>query len=130
MKIDFLKEYDSTNPKDSIFRIYDFNSEEVNKLLVIFSELVEGKVQESDLKDYSFIRSVGGINLVLKLGSNDIGVFQISELDFVCTLSKAGWENAIDLALPFSESEGINGYQWLYDLNTDIELLLSSNGKW
>lgn len=115
MKIDFLKEYDLANPNYSIFRIYDFNSEEVNRLVELFRELVEGKVSEIDLRQYTFIGSIGGVNLVLRLGSDDRGIVQISEFDFVCTLSKQGWENAIDLAQPFSESDDMNGYQWLYD---------------
>jgi hypothetical protein len=130
MKIDFLKEYDLANPKDSIFRIYDFNSEEVKRLVGLFKELAEGNVSEIDLGNCTFIGSIGGVNLVLRLGSDDRGVFQMSELEFVCSLSKKGWENAIDLAQPFSEYDDRNGYQWLYDIDTEIDLLLSSNGKW
>lgn len=130
MKIDCIKEYELFNPKDSILRIYDFNTEGVKKLLMIFGELAEGKVPEIDLGHYSFISSVGGINLILKIGTDDIGVEQTSESDFVCTLTKSGWENAINLAQPFSESVDANRFQWLYDLGTDIDLLLSSSGRW
>jgi len=130
MKIEFLKEYNSANPKESIFRIYDFNSGEIKKLVVIFSELANGKVSEIDLRNQTFINPVGDVNLVLQLGSIDKGIFKRSENVFVCSLSKAGWENAIDLVQPFAESEDINGYQWLYDLNSDIDFLLSRNGKW
>ena len=130
MKIEFLTNYDSSNPKDCIFRIYDFNSEEVKKLVVIFREVAEGVTPEIDLGHQNFICPIGGVTLELRLGSIDEGIFQISDNDFLCTLSKSGWENAIDLAQPFVESENINGYQWLYDLNSNIEFLLSRNGKW
>ena len=98
MKIEFLTNYDSSNPKDCIFRIYDFNSEEVKKLVVIFREVAEGVTPEIDLGHQNFICPIGGVTLELRLGSIDEGIFQISDNNFLCTLSKSGWENAINLA--------------------------------
>ena len=98
--------------------------------MALFHDVAEGFVSEIDLGHQNFICPIGDVVLKLRLGSMDEGIIQISDNDFVCTLSKSGWENAIDLAQPIIESEDINGYQWLYDINSNIDFLLSRNGKW
>jgi hypothetical protein len=85
-------------------------------------------MDELELTSLSFVQPEHGINFVLKTGSQDEGVSQISSKKFICVLSKDGWKNAKDLTQPFCEMNLINGYQWLYDI--DIDLLLSKNGRW
>ncbi len=130
MKIDFLEAYDRNNHENGIFRIYNFDSEEVKKLLRILDRLIECENSRIDLGTYSFVHSIGDVRLILECGNLDSGISRQSKSDFVCTLLKEGWENAIELLKPFAESNMQDGFQWLYDLNTTIELLVSGDGKW
>jgi hypothetical protein len=130
MKIDIIENYDQNNPNEKIFRIYDFRSNEVNDLIRLLNKLVANEKTEVDLKAQNYIQSIAGVNLVLECGERDEGISHLQEENFVCRLSKEGWENAIELLKPFAESENQKGFQWLYDLNTGIEMLVSRNGKW
>ena len=77
-----------------------------------------------------FIVPVKACSLVLKTGDKNRGVIQVSIKSFECILKKEVWENAHNLIEPFCDSINSNVYQWLYDMDTDIELLFSPTGKW
>jgi hypothetical protein len=81
------------------------------------------------LSDLPFVTSVGGCRLILKVGSKDEGTIHVSNAVFECILTRATWENAEGLVEPFCEGN-LSGYQWLYDLDTDIEFLFSPSGDW
>ncbi|MCP4722311.1 MAG: hypothetical protein GY860_22855, partial [Desulfobacteraceae bacterium] len=100
------------------------------KLLDIFTALSNGQMSEIELSSLSFVCPIADVSLLLKVGMKDKGISQISEQSFECILSITGWENARYLTEPFCDSNHLHGYQWLYDLNADMDLLLSTDGKW
>jgi hypothetical protein len=130
MKIEYLSHTDPAYPNESIFRIFDFDTNEASKFREIVSKLAQGKISESELNELPFIVPVEGCRLVLKTGAKNRGIVEVSKKSFECILKKEAWGNAHDLIEPFCDYINSNVYQWLYDLDTDIELLFSPTGKW
>jgi hypothetical protein len=129
MKIEHLPNTDPEHPKDSIIRAFDFDSSEACHFRNILSSLANGSISEINLSGLPFVSAVGGCNLVLKVGTTDKGTIQVSNDVFECTLTSDTWQNAEGLVEPFCKGN-LKGYQWLYNLNTDIQFLFSPNGKW
>lgn len=129
MKIEYLSDTNPAHPKDAILRAFDFDSSEACEFRDVLRRLSDGSLSEILLNDLPFFTAVGGCHLVLKVGSRDEGIIAKSGNDFECILKKNTWEDAVCLVEPFCE-EDLSGYQWLYDLNTDIEFLFSPNGNW
>lgn len=130
MKVDYIKGYDPSNPKVSLLRLYEFSVAEVNDLMKIFTQLADKTIFEFELNEMPCISSIKRINLTLKVSNKDIGISQISEKSFISNLSPAGWLDAKELPQPFSEDNITKGYQWLYDLNSEIDFFLSKDGRW
>jgi len=129
MKIDHLTNVNRDYPKDSIIRIFDFDPSEACLFKDILSKLAHGLVLDSDLSNLPFVSPIDGCRLILKLGKIDVGAVQSAATFFECILTQTSWSNAEELVGPFCEGN-LAGYQWLYDLDTDIELLFSPNGEW
>ncbi len=130
MKIEYLNNTNPDDPKESILRIFDFDSSEARQFKDVLSQLANDSVFEVDMNSLPFVESVGGCRLTLKAGSRDKGVQMSSRNTFECILTRTTWSNVKYLVEPFCEGD-IRGYfQWLYDLSGDIELLLSPDGGW
>jgi hypothetical protein len=130
MKIDYITDVDPAHPKDSILRIFDFDRSEAYHFREILSKLADGLITETDLTGLAFVTPVGGCRLILKAGSKDRGIVPLPGNIFECILTKISWQNAEGLVAPFCDEGGESGYQWLYDLHNDIDLLFSRNGDW
>jgi len=129
MKIEHLTSTNPANPKESIFRIFDFDSSEACQFRDMLSQLANGSVSAIDLSGHPFVTSIDGCRLILKTGTRDKGVIRISSTIFECTLTSITWENAEGLVEPFCGGD-LSGYQWLYDLGTNIQFLFSPTGDW
>ncbi len=129
MKIEHLTNTDPVHPKDSILRIFDFDSPEACQFRDVLSKLASAAISEIDLSDLPFVTSIGGCRLILKVGTRDKGTIRVSNSVFECILTRVTWENAEGLVEPFCEGN-LSGYQWLYNLNTNVELLFSPSGDW
>jgi hypothetical protein len=129
MKIEYLPDAHYDSPKDSILRVYDFDTEQACQFRDILSKLSKGLISEFDLSDLPFVNSVDGCHLILKVARWDEGIIQITDADFECKLTEINWENAVGLIECFCEGN-VTGFQWLYDLCTDIEFLFSADGHW
>jgi hypothetical protein len=125
MKIDYVEHSDPAHPEDSILRIYDFDATEATELKDLFRKLADGRIKEIELTSLPFIYPIEGIKLILRSGQQDDGISQISQNAFLCVLSPSGWIGAMNLTHP-----NMIGFNWLYDLETDIDFLLSKNGGW
>jgi hypothetical protein len=129
MKIQHLTNTNPAQPKESILRIFDFVSSEACQFRDVLSKLANGSVSVIDLSGLAFVTSIDGCRLILKAGMRDKGLNHVSSATFECTLTKLTWENAEGLVEPFCEGN-LSGYQWLYDLDNDIEFLFSPSGDW
>jgi hypothetical protein len=130
MKIEYLTNTNPAHPKDSILRIFDFTSSEACQFRDILSKLADGLCTEIVLNSFPFVTSVADCRLVLKVGQKDKGVISLSANNFECILTRDAWEDAQAFVEPFCDTRDVSGYQWLYNLNTHIELLFSKNGDW
>lgn len=129
MKVEHLTNTNPDHPKDSILRVFDFDSSEACKFRDILSKLANGSISEINLSNIPFIMPIGDCCLILKVGSKDKGIINISNNVFECILTKTTWDNAEGLVELFCEGK-LTGHQWLYNLTTDIEFLFSPDGGW
>jgi hypothetical protein len=130
MKVEYLNNTDPVHPKDSIIRIFDFDSHEACLFRNTVSELADGSAATVDLGSLPFVESVGRLRLFLRVGEKDEGVIPFPRDTYECILTKEAWEDVQSLVEPFCRSIGQSTYQWLYNLDTDIELLFSPSGHW
>ena len=130
MKIEHLTNTNPAHPKDSILRIFDFTSSEACQFRDILSKLADGSCTEILLNSFTFVTSVADCSLVLKVGPKDKGVISLSTNEFECILKRDTWDDAQAFVEPFCDTKDVSGYQWLYNLDTDIELLFSKDGDW
>lgn len=75
-----------------------------------------------------FIQSIN-CNLILQLSETDDGITTFDNKNFVCSLTTEKYKEMLLLMEPFCDKD-VYGYQWLYDLDTAIDLLFSPGGSW
>ena len=124
MKIEYL---DKINGEDSIVRIYDFDSLEVELFYRAVKENVIDRNEILNLSKLNFIKQIN-CTLTFVVDNSDIGIKTSVESEFICKLTKASYQKMLDLIEPFLTK--LNGFNWLYNLDNEIELLFSPNGNW
>jgi hypothetical protein len=132
MKLDHLEHTDREYPEDSIVRLYAFEPSEVVQLLDLFRNLADNPGVAVQLDEVPLVQSIGGCRILLKCGETDSGITKLAgyKNSFECTLTAEGWRHAAYLAEWFTVKREPNTYQWLYDLDTHIDFLLSPVGVW
>lgn len=111
---------------DKIICLSHFSKTELYSLIQTLKDVQKGHdvvLSEQSYIDYKEIR------LEMRLSSLDIGISKINEMGFVCNLSASAYMNAINLIEQLLKDE-MNGFQWLYDIDTPIDFLLSKDAKW
>lgn len=129
MNIEHITNTNPANSNDSILRLCDFDASEACQFRDILAGLANGSVSRVELKSFSFVHVSADCDLILTVGQKNKGVVILSDNVFECVLTKEKWKDAECLVQPFCEGN-MTGYQWLYDLNTDVELLFSPSGRW
>ena len=113
---------------DQLVRLYDFDKTQAKE----FYEAIRLKIIDNgksiDLAGLNFIELLN-CNLTLRLTNQDTGITTIDKKNFFCDLTKTGYENMLYLLEPFCNDDA-NGYQWMYDIDNDIEFLFSPGGTW
>lgn len=129
MIIDFIEKYNNEYPDDSIVCFMNFSKQDLISLLKGIDSLIHSG-NDLHISDLNFV-SDSKIHLLFKIDETDEGIVEIdrSKLLYHCILSKKAFIKIYELLNSYIESD-MNGFQWLYDLNTNIDLLLSQNGKW
>lgn len=113
---------------DKIIRLFDFDAHEATKFSNSIYETIIVRRESLDLGQLDFIRPIN-CKLILRIADLDLGILSIDENNFVCELSLDGYLHMVDLIAPFTQLDS-HGYQWLYDLNCEIEFLFSPLGTW
>lgn len=126
MKLEYLENVNDHS--DGIVRLYDFDSQEIIQLCAALRNSVVDSKLELTFSSLSFIQTIN-CDLTLKISPNDKGISETSKSALYCELTSEAYLKMIDLVEPFSKPES-TGFQWLYDLDSPIEFLLSKNGKW
>jgi hypothetical protein len=125
MKLEYLAEGSRACP---LVRLYEFNHEDVLKLMELVRSLLTGDRTSVVLENEPWIESVGGSKLTLLRGERNRGVCPAGPREFECILDSDGWSNVEGLLDPFCDSN-TGGFQWLTHYGA-VALLISQNGQW
>lgn len=126
MKLEFVNNVNkavgfSLIDAEMLVRLYDFDTSQAGSLL----EAMQNTVilgQPLNLGELSFITCVN-CNMVLLPSDEDTGISYIGKNTFACSLTLTGFERMHRLIQPFTKKT--NGYQWLYELDNDIDFLFA-----
>jgi hypothetical protein len=126
VKLDFIDQINEYG--DSMVRLYDFDMAEAK----LFRDALQATLiakQESLYTDSLGFLKTRNCNLVLRIAAENIGIVRVGKEHFFCDLTLAEYENILELIAPFCTRE-TKGYQWLYDIDSQIDFLFSPAGTW
>lgn len=126
MNILLFDSYSDLYKCDKIICLSHFSKAELLMLIQSLKDVQKGNVIVLPEQAYMCYKEV---KLELRLSNRDYGISQENEMSFVCNLSVSAYKNAINLIDQLLTNE-MNGFQWLYDIDIPIELLLSKDAKW
>lgn len=113
---------------DQLVRLYDFDDIQAKMFYEAIQQKIVGHKKDLDLKELDFIEKLN-CNLTLRLADKDLGITTEDKKYFFCDLTETAYQIMLNLLESFYGKE-TSDYQWLYDLNTDIEFLFSPGGQW
>jgi hypothetical protein len=124
MKLEFLYQINEFN--EHAVRLSDFNSQQAQAFRdAIYNTVILNK-SPLEVHALDFIESVNCL-LTLRLATEDLGIEEVVGKHLYCDLTLTSYEKMISLLEPFCKKES-KGYQWLYDVDTPIDLLFSAGG--
>jgi hypothetical protein len=128
MTIEHLHQTSAAYLDDSIVLIHSFTGPELGEFAYQVRELAENSLPFK-LKYRSDERCA---DLVLRfaLSNEDLGIQEDDDNSLTCELTHFGYTNMLELVSAFASQEEMTGFQYLYDLTGDIELIISKNGRW
>ncbi len=128
MKIDFLREISYRNKEDGVVRISDFVESEATKLAAAISRLVES-ASVLDVSKLDFMEPAN-FSLSFQVGESDTGILEMAEDVLVCSLTRDGFTKMAELVKAFGSDRKPDSFQYLYDTDNPIELIMSCTGDW
>ncbi len=126
MKLDYLHNTNAFG--EHIIRLYDFGKQEALQFKQAIEQTIVANKLPLDLSTLSFI-AARNCHLVLHLGDEEAGIQTADGKHFICVLTLNGYQQMLQLLQPFCLKD-TKGYQWLYDLDTEIDFLFSPAGSW
>lgn len=127
MKLEYLTQINTFN--DSLIRLYDFDVLQAAKLQAHIAQTIINHKIELDLSQLEFVESIN-CRLVFRLSDRDLGISTKDSRVFFCDLTFKRFEDMILIIEPFTKETKEGFSNWLFDLNTQIELLISPDGNW
>jgi len=133
MKLEFLDDISDGGRfqdivSDRLVRLYDFDAIQATKLKDNIIEHILKANKALDLSSLDFIEPIN-CSLTFIISDKDEGLKSHEKNNFVCALTPSSYQEMTLLIEPFCERE-IDGYQWLYDIDSPIDLLFSPGGTW
>lgn len=125
MKLEYLFEGSDDCP---LIRIYGGVPKDYSHLIGIIDDLLNERKKSIYLNDKKTYKPINDMKLEFVLSSTNIGITEVANSDFKCSLTKEGWSKVRQLILPFL-NEHRSMHQWL-DETSNISLLLTDTGKW
>jgi hypothetical protein len=126
MKLEYLTGINEYN--DSLIRLFDFDTIQASKLKQeILQSIVNDKL-ELNLSKLDFVEPIN-CNLTFRISGNNSGISAKDYNNFNCDLTIEKYEEMMLIMEPFTK-EINESFNWLYDIDTQIELLFSPNGNW
>jgi hypothetical protein len=124
MTLDYI--HDINEYGDSIVRLFNFGRQEAILFRDAIHQIVIIDKEELDLSTLNFIQ-LNDCNLTLVIGNEDEGIFSNRKNNFICSLTLEAYKQMLNLIEPFCNKE-LNGFQYLYDIDTPIDFLFSPSG--
>lgn len=112
---------------DELIRLFSFDARETAALMTVVSDWLRDPSAPLRLEALPFVSNVN-CSLHFVLAAQDDGIRENAFGAYECRLTIASFERMLNLVEPFCKEA--KGYQWLYDLDTPIDFLLSVNGAW
>lgn len=126
MQLDYI--HNINNSGEHMIRLYNFNMSQAIKFRNSIQDSILIKKNPLNLSDLEFIEA-RNCELTLRIADDDIGIISEDTVLFFCDLTLEGFQEMVDLLQPFCVKE-TKGYQWLYDIDNEIDFLFSPGGTW
>jgi len=126
MQLDYIEKINEYG--DAVVRLYDFDKTQAVLFRQLIQETIINNKNNLDLSSVKFIQS-RNCNLTLRICEEDLGIITADKKNFFCDLSTESYIDMLSLLEPFCLKE-TKGYQWLYDIDSPIDFLLSPAGTW
>ena len=126
MQLDYIENLNEYG--DSMVRLYDFDKAEATLFVAALNETMIQKQETLDVSQLDFVLA-RNCNLILRIADEDLGITRKSKKKFFCDLTLEGYREMIQLLQPFCEKDTMS-YQFLYDIDSQIDFLYSSAGSW
>ncbi len=126
MQLDYINNINAYG--DNIVRLYDFDSAQAGKFRQLIQQTLVVNKASLDLSTIDFIEA-RNCKLTLRISDEDEGITTSGKKHFFCDLTIAGYEQMISIIDQFCNKE-TKGYQFLYDVDSQIDFLFSPAGTW
>ncbi len=126
MTIDFIPNINDFN--EHVVRLYDFDKVESERFRKALHQVVLVEKQPLDLMTLLFVEPRNA-NLILRISEEDEGITSENNQEFYCDLTLESYQKMEKLIQPFSDKDTVT-FQWLYDVDTEIDLLYAPAGTW
>lgn len=126
MHLDFIPNINEHG--ESVLRLYNFKKEDTIKLTEVIKEKLLEDKEPIDMALLDFVEP-RNCNVTLRLSFEDEGITRDSKFEFFCDLREESYEKILELLEPFCH-KNLRTHQYLYDLDTPIDFLVSPAGTW
>lgn len=125
MTVDYLKNANEF-PEDSILRISNFNIEEFKKFKDLILKVLKDKVV--CFSELDFLKP-NDIDILFVIYKKNLGLVQTEENTFICLLTYENYIEMIDIMEKYIDYN-LDGFAWLYTIESKIDFLVSVGGGW
>jgi hypothetical protein len=122
MKLEFLHQINEFN--EHAVRLSNFDSSQAKAFQKAIQEIIIGSKNPLNVHELDFIESVNCL-FTMRIAYEDIGLEEVEGKHLYCDLTLKSYVKMVLLIEPFCNKES-KGYQWLYDVDTPIDLLFSA----
>jgi len=126
MTVDFIPNIN--NYGEHVVRLYAFDKIEAERFRKALRQVVLVEKQDLDLLTLLFVEPRNA-NLILRISEEDEGISTENNQVFYCDLTLESYEKMEKLIQPFTIKDTVT-HQWLYDVDTEIDLLFAPAGTW
>ena len=126
MQLDYI--YNINNSGEHMVRLYNFDMLQAIQFRKHIQDVILIKNKPLNINELDFIEA-RNCELTLRIADDDIGIVTEDTVLFFCDLTLEGFQEMVELLAPFCLKE-TKGYQWLYDIDNEIDFLFSPGGTW
>lgn len=126
MQLDFIENINAFG--DNVVRLYDFKSAEAMQLRDALKDSLENNKMPFDSTTLDFIEA-RNCQLIFRISETDEGIITEDKQLFYCDLTPQAYQEMLRLIEPFCHKD-TKTYQYLYDVDSLTDLLLSPAGTW